>query len=204
MIVGALALAGSQVSAQFLNQTAPFSLVLTSDNTTINGSSLTLVPCHEGAAIEGLCIGGPLSGAPSVPASTFTFNFSSEATIDPTIGVVGLLTYELQGGNFNVSSPMELAYNPASNVAVPLLTPSENGQEVAFDSEGKLAIAQYIDDTLAPAANPYNPKLLYRWSVCTTYEGYTYTTLGWTLGKDAPQNPTCQEVDVVRVYATAA
>ena len=203
MIAGVLALAASQVSAQNLNQTGPFSLVLTSDDAKINGSSLTLVACHEGAAIEGLCIGGPLSGAPSAPASTFNFNYSSAATVDPTIGVVGLLTYELQGGNFNVSSPMELAYNPASNVAVPLLTPSDNGQEVAFDSAGKLAIPQYIDDTQAPSANPYNPKLLYRWSVCTTYEGYTYTTLGWTLGKDAPQNPTCKEVEVVRVFATA-
>lgn len=195
MIVSALALAASQVSAQYLNQSAPFSLIITSDNSTINGSSL--ITCHEGAAIEGLCFGAIVAGG----SSTYNFNYSSSVTPDPTIGVVGILTYELRGGNFNLSSPMQLTYNPASNVAVPMLTPSEGGQEVAFDANNKLTIPQYIDDTQAPAPNPYVPKPLYRWYVCTTYEGYTYTTLAWALGKDVPQNPTCQKVDVVRVFS---
>jgi hypothetical protein len=195
MVVGTLALAISQVSAQFLNQSAPFALILTSDNDTINGSAL--IACHEGAAFEGLCIGAAVAGAPT---TVYTFNFSSSEPVDPTIGVVGLLTYELEGGNFNVSSPMQLVYNPASNVAVPMLTPSYSGLEVAFDADNKLAIAQYIDDTEAPSPNPYNAQLLYRWYVCTTYDGYTYTTLAWALGKFAPQNPTCEKVDVVRVF----
>jgi hypothetical protein len=196
MIAGVLALATSIVSAQYLNQSAPFSLVLLSDDTTINGSAL--IACHEGAAIEGLCIGAAVVGAPT---TTYTFNYSAAAPVDPAIGVTGLLTYELRGGNFNASSPMELIYNPASNVAVPLLTPSENGQEAAFDNDNKLSIAQYIDDTMAGSPNPYNPKLLYRWYVCTTYEGYTYQTLAWVLGSGAPQNPTCVKVDVLRVFS---
>lgn len=195
-MAGAFALATSTVSAQYLNQSAPFALILISDDDTVNGSAL--IACHEGAAIEGLCIGAAVVGAPT---TTYTFNYSAAETVDPAIGVTGLLTYELRGGNFNVSSPMELVYNPASNVAVPLVTPSENGQEVAFDDQNMLAIAQYIDDTLAGSPNPYNPKLLYRWYVCTTYEGYTYQTLAWVLGNGTPQNPTCVKVDVLRVFS---
>lgn len=195
MIAGVLALATSQASAQYLNQSAPFSLVLSSDNATINGSAL--IACHEGAAIEGLCIGAAVAGA---RVSSYTFNFSSAATPDPTIGVTGLLTYELRGGNFNLSSPMQLSYNPASNVAVPLFMPAEYGQEVAFDPDNKMAIVGYLDDRLAPSPSPYDPKRLYRWYVCTTYAGYVYQTLAWALGEAEPQNPTCEKVDVVRVF----
>lgn len=195
-ILAGIALAASTASAQYLNQSAPFSLIITSSDPTTNGSSL--ITCHEGAGIEGLCFGAIVAGG----ASTYTFNYSASVTPDPNVGVVGLLTYLLQGGNFNESSPMELAYNPASNVAVPMLTPSISGQEVGFDKDNKLFIAQYVDDTKEPSTSPpYNPMPLYRWYVCTTYEGYTYTTLAWALGSAAPQNPTCKKVDVVRVFA---
>ena len=56
IIAGALAFAAGVKAQYYANQSAPFYLVLTSQNTTLNGS--TLVSCHEGAAIEGLCIGG--------------------------------------------------------------------------------------------------------------------------------------------------
>lgn len=58
---GLLALT-SGATAQYLNQTAPFALVVISSNTTYNGS--TLAACHEGAAIESLCIGAPYSSGP--------------------------------------------------------------------------------------------------------------------------------------------
>jgi hypothetical protein len=134
---------------------------------------------------------------------------------------------------------MKFKYNLASNVAVPLLTPSENGQEVIFDADNKLAIAGCLDyrvspvpnptvpllnlgehgqkavfnantklaiagsmdDRAAPASNRYNPELLHRWYVCNTYAGNLHITLAWTLGQAAPQNPTCEKVDVVRVFA---
>jgi hypothetical protein len=194
-IAGFLALAASQATAQFTNQSAPFTLVLHSQNATINGS--TLVPCHEGAAIEGLCYGSAVAGA---PATQYNFNYSSASTPDPKIGVVGILTYELRGGNFNVSSPMELSYNPVSNVAVPLFTPGENSQEVAFDAANKLAIPGYLDDRQIASGSPYNPALYYRWYACTTNAGYTYQTLAWVMGDQRPENPTCQKVDVVRVF----
>jgi len=184
-----LAFAAAGCSAQYLNQTAPFNLVLLSSNGTINGTALGA--CHEGAAIEGLCLGG---------SSPFQLNYTASATITPSIGVTGLLTYWLQGGNFYLSSPMELSYNPTSNVAVPLFTPGEDETEVAFGDDNLLGIPNFgVDDTIAPA-NTYDPKTYYRWYVCDTYVGYAYTTLAWVMGDTVPENPTCQKVDVLRVY----
>jgi hypothetical protein len=193
IIAGFLALATSHVSAQFLNQSAPFNLYLRSSDPSLNGSAL--IACHEGAAIESLCVGAAVAGA---TPSVYYFNYSSSETPQAPIGIVGSLVWDLT--SVNLSSPMQLAYNAASNVAVPLLTPSEDFQEIAFDSANLLAIPNYIDDRLTGSSTPYHPELYYRWYVCTTNVGYTYETLAWTLGDAPPQNPTCVKVDVVRVF----
>jgi hypothetical protein len=217
---GLLALAASS-TAQFLNQSAPFALVVLSQNETYNGT--TLAACHEGAAIEGLCSKcssslytasiSPLSRAVAnkllvgatfnypIPTSveTFTLNYSSSLTVDPAVGQVGLLTYELRGGNFNLSSPMELSYNPSSNVAIPLFTPSESGTEVAFKSDDLMGIPGYLDDTVSPPV--YNSETLYRWYICLTNAGYTYTTAAWAMGDTTPENPSCVKADIKRVFA---
>jgi len=109
-LLAALALAAT-ASAQYLNQTAPFNLYLLSSNCTLNGTSLGT--CHEGAAEEGICLGG---------LSPFTLNYTDTQTTSPTIGY---LTYLLEGGNFNLSSPMQLVFSINSNVAVPVLMPTE-------------------------------------------------------------------------------
>lgn len=197
-IASALAFAASSVNAQYYaNQTAPFYLVLSSQNTTLNGS--TISACHEGAAIEGLCIGGPLT----TTSQTFTFNFSdaSGQTPAPTgINLTGLLTYELRGGNFNLSSPMQLSISPTSNVATPLFQPSDSGTFVAFDAEEKLTIVGYQDDS-KPLPN-YSVTPYYNWYACTTAAGYVYQTLAWVIGNGSgsPQNPTCQKVEVLRIF----
>ena len=115
-----IALAASTATAQYTNQSAPFNLILLSQNDTLNGSALGA--CHEGAAIEGLCVSGP----PTADAGYSQFQFNTSSTpfnYNATIGETGYLTYELRGGNFNVSEPMGLTYNPASNVAVPEFNP---------------------------------------------------------------------------------
>jgi hypothetical protein len=149
------------------------------------------------AAIEGLCIGASLSNPTAV--QTFNLNYSSSFTVDPAIGQVGYLTYELRGGNFNLSSPMQLSYNPFSNVAVPLFMPSESGTEVAFKSDDLMGIPGYLDDTVSPpSAN--SPTTYYRWYVCETYAGYLYTTAAWVMGTGEPENPSCVKADLKRVY----
>ena len=130
---------------------------------------------------------------------TFTLNYSSSLTVDPAVGQLGYLTYELRGGNFNLSSPLELSYNPSSNVAVPLFTPSESGLEVSFKSDNYLGIPTFLDDTVSPPA--YKEGVDYRWYICETNAGYVYTTLAWVLGKGKPQNPSCVKADIKRVFA---
>jgi hypothetical protein len=188
LIAGTLAFVASAV-AQYNVTSDPFSLVLRSiSNSTLNGTPL--YACHEGAAIEGLCLGGNTS--PS--SQQFHFN-TSEVIQSPS----GYLTFTLVGGNFIVSQPMMLSYNDISNVAIPLFQPSESGTLVAFDAENKLYIEGYLDDTKVPMS-PHAPMDYYRWWACTTYAGYQYETLAWVMGNGVPQNPTCQKVDVVRVF----
>jgi len=197
LIGGLLALAAS-ATAQYTNQSAPFYLVLLSSNTTINGTALTA--CHEGAAIEGLCVGTALTST----SVTYNFNTSiSDVTYDPSIGEAGYVTYSLVGGNFVESETMILYYTPTTNVALPLFEPveaDEDGIAVAFDEEGKMNIQGYENDTTFPVTE--GTTAYYRWWVCETYyEGYTYQTLAWVMGVSEPENPTCVKVDVLQVFS---
>jgi hypothetical protein len=190
------------VTAQDYNQSKPFNLIVVSSNKTINGASL--IACHEGAAIEGLCI-STMPSLKGATASTYQFNTSDfESVGNARAGKTGILTYELRGGNFNESEPLSLSYSPTSNVAVPLFSPGYESQEVAFDQSGHLNIQGYIDDTTDPAtiggSTGTATKPYYNWYVCTTYAGYTYQTLAWVVGRNKPQNPTCVKVDVKRVF----
>ncbi len=183
----------ASAAAQYNNQTGPFNLQLVSSDDSHNG--VYLAACHEGAAIESLCLLN--TTAPATP--NFYYNFSDTPTFTSTSGY---LTYLLHASNINFYEPMSLSVNPSSNVAVPLFTPSNtNAQLIGFDSDGLLYIPGGIDDT----QNPINPQAerqnYYRWWVCTTYEGYTYQTVAWTLGEYQPQNPTCCKVDVKQVFA---
>lgn len=49
----------------------------------------------------------------------------------------------------------------------------------------------FFNNPLTDAVNRY---------ICTTYAGYLYQTLAWTLGNAPPENPTCQKVDVQRLF----
>jgi len=200
IITSVLALAASQVAAQdnyYSNQSAPFSLVVSSSNSSINGG--ILYACHEGAAIEGLCLGG--ASFFNTSSAIYNLNYSSQVTPDPVLGITGLLTWVLHGGNFNLSSPMQLSSTPTSNVGIPLFEPGgDDGTFVGFDKENKMFIGGYEDDTVSPIK--YETKAYYRWFICTTQPtSYVYTTLAWVYGVHShPQNPTCQKVDVIRQF----
>lgn len=180
-------------------QTAPFYLIIKASNHSINNDLLT--SCHEGAAVEGLCLTKPLSGS----GSMYTLNYSSQGSTNQGLGTSGVLTWILQIHKVDISSSMKLKYTPISNVAVPLFTSSESSTEVGFDDENQMFIPGSFDDR-----NPYVvistpaqaiPKPFYRWFVCETNAGYSYQTLAWVLGIDLPpQNPSCQKVDVKRSF----
>ena len=117
LIASVFAFAVSLVAAQepYYNITsAPFSLILQSKNKTLDGKAL--YACHEGAAIEGLCIGGK----PTRSSKVFHFNTTVYDRKGP-----GLLTWKLVGGNFVLSEAMEITTNLISNVAIPLFMPSQ-------------------------------------------------------------------------------
>jgi hypothetical protein len=105
---------------------------------------------------------------------------------------------------FNVSfyadsNAMNLFYNVASNVALPLIEPSYTSTLVSFDKSNKMLLQSYYDDTVSPIATGQKP--YYRWAVCKiNYSGYQYIALNWVLGSGKAQNPTCVEVDVVRKF----
>ncbi|KAE9366799.1 hypothetical protein N431DRAFT_548528 [Stipitochalara longipes BDJ] len=192
-----LALAFSISHAVAQNQTAPFNLVISSANKTLDGTFLGA--CHEGAAYEGLCP-GPANA--TAEYNQYALNFTASDTPDPVLGITGQLTWVLQGGNFNLSSPLSIVADLISNVAIPIFVPGYGPgaptTTIGFDKDNKLFVPQSYDDTVVP--RKLDPKPIQRWYVCTTQYGYLYTTLAWVVGPHDPENPSCQKVDVKRVF----
>lgn len=90
--VAALLFLTSTVAAQNYTQSKPFNLILRSSNSTLNGKGLT--PCHEGAAIEGLCVS-------NAPGQAYQWNTTDGQVVsNKNLGKSGILTFELKGGNF--------------------------------------------------------------------------------------------------------
>jgi len=181
--------AASSAVAQFYNQSAPFNLIVDSTNSTIQGTFLT--PCHAGAAIESVCL--------TTTPSTYPYFYNYSDTPD-FVSTDGYITWDLHGGNFVENEPLIFSYDFASNVALPQFFPDYSGVPVSFDADNKLYLSTYFDDSVVPI-NASQSIALYRWYSCNTYySGYQYNTLAWALGKYPPQNPTCQAVNVTRVF----
>jgi hypothetical protein len=176
-VIGAIASIASAQDEPYYNVTSkPFHLVVQSaKNKTLNGK--TLYACHEGAAIEGLCLSNSTKLS---SADVFNFNTSSYATpTNSTIGDTGILTWLLPTSDLSYSSALSLSANPTSNVAVPLFYPGDDdAEQVAFDNKGLLNIQGYLDDSVFPF-NATEVKAYYRWYICETQVGYLYTTLAW-------------------------
>ncbi|KAF2628798.1 hypothetical protein BU25DRAFT_32369 [Macroventuria anomochaeta] len=197
-------LLAATINAQFYNETSkPFNLVLTSENTTINGS--TLSACHTGAALESLCLskGGGVSNPNPITAATFNFNTSTNPfTPNATLGTPGILTWTLKTSSIDVPSSVYFNYDPTTDSAIPILTPgSERPQLLAFDDQDRLNVQGYIDWTANPPNGTGTTMGYYRWYACQTYfSGYAYENLAWGLGAGKPENPTCVSVGVKRVF----
>ncbi|KAI6083916.1 hypothetical protein F4821DRAFT_243933 [Hypoxylon rubiginosum] len=187
--------------SNYPNQSAPFNLVLSSENSTLDG--LQLGACHSGAAVESLCV---FANITTPQFLTFYFNGSAEAPTNPGYLPAGLLTWTFTGGipEFTQNTAMTFMYNTASNLAFPLIWPSDaNSQAISFTDDGLLAVAANINDTLDPP-EPFDNYVTYitdRWAICKTYwQAYDYTALQFVLGDQKPQNPSCEYVKVKRVF----
>lgn len=106
--------------------------------------------------------------------------------------------------------PLTLTYNFYTNIAIPLFQPGGRGSggpsrsAYGFDEEGKLVIWSAVDDRVVPLTRSGKLKALYRWFMCdvgVAGTGSRAATLAWGLGSGAPQNPTCEAVNVTRHYA---
>jgi hypothetical protein len=195
----ALAFAALTNAQYYVNQSAPFHLVLISDDDAVNGS--TLSACHTGAAIESLCLsnGNSTSSPTPIPAATFYFNTSAIPQPASPGSTPGILGYTLQATP-PIPSSVEFVYDPIVNYALPQLYPGDGGQTLAFDEQDLLNVQGYVNYSVSP------PKAgdwvaYYRWFSCTTYyAGYEYVNLVFALGDTTPQTPGCAKVDVKRVF----
>jgi hypothetical protein len=206
-------------------QSANFNLVIHSSNATFDLQ--LLAACHNGAAFEQLCVLGAtgistdasfifqLNTSSTVctntnSSGTFTIPCGPGPTPDPNLQP-GLLTWNLpftnEDGNIDqVSQGMFLYYLPWTNVAIAEISFTGSGPifppSVSFDQNSLMNIQASQDDRLEPANEALAaPEVLYRWYICNTYfTGYMYSGLTWVLGDGEPQNPTCQKVDVERVF----
>lgn len=196
----ALGLAGL-TSAQYDVESKPFRLVLSSEDSKVNGQ--TLSACHTGAAIESLCLSGtPSTSKPDpIAPATFRFNTSSNAvTSDPAGGVPGILTFKLNATP-PIPSAVSFFNDPTTNYALPLLYPgSEDAQTLAFDDKNLLNVQGYLDYSTSPPTAG-NVTSYYRWYSCATYyAGYQYVNLVWVFGEGKPETPGCAKVNVKRVF----
>ncbi|KAF2633413.1 hypothetical protein BU25DRAFT_328705, partial [Macroventuria anomochaeta] len=167
--------------------------------------STALGACHQGAAIEGLCPTGETVQVPPSSYTTFYHNVSSAANESAgAANAEGVLSWILRaGGNLTVPSAMSLPPGDlTSNVINPTFFPGvDRYNPVAFEEDGCLYIQTALDDTVSPPSY-YNPNLKVKnWYICLTRWSYLYQTLSWKVGvTGSPQNPSCQKVDVIRVF----
>ncbi|PVH96319.1 hypothetical protein DM02DRAFT_124934 [Periconia macrospinosa] len=189
-------------SAQFDQQSAPFHLVLFSDDDHINGTTLTA--CHSGAAISSLCLssgGSPSSPDPLAP-SIFRFNTSTQTQPASPESTPGLLTNEIPTapGNLPIPTVLDFYQDPTVDYALPLFYPGEIGRTIAVTESNFFNVQGYVDYSVNPPKSgewkSYN-----RWYACTTYyQGYQYLNVVFKLGAGKPQEPGCTSVEVKRVF----
>ncbi|KAF2471237.1 uncharacterized protein BDR25DRAFT_223139 [Lindgomyces ingoldianus] len=174
-------------------------MVVSSLNETINGT--VFGACHEGAAIEGFCRAGTIDDAPE---RYTTFYHNTSDTTNSSTDNPGVLSYDFyysENPTMMVPSAMTLSSLPTSDTAIPIIYPDNTTTTyVSFDECGSMYIGSYTDDRTSPPSHEFLK--VYNWYLCTTYYAYTYTTLAWAMGGvgATPQNPTCQKIDVKRVF----
>lgn len=166
--------------------------------------STALGACHQGAAIEGLCITSETLRDPPSLYTTFYHNVTSwDNNTAGAVGVDGVLGWTLRAaGGLVVPSAMALSLSPTSNIANPTFGPGTDKYTlIAFEKDGCAYIEASSDDTVSPPSY-FNPsRKVKNWYVCLTRWSYLYYTLSWKVGLSGqPQNPSCQKVDVVRVF----
>jgi hypothetical protein len=164
-------------------------------------TSVSLGACHEGAATESLCPSGLHLNDTATRYDTFyhnvtSYNNSTANAID-TEGVINW--HMVANGDEIYPSPVHLSMDLTSNLAIPIMFPSGDYTSISFDEDGYAYILAVQDDMVSPPE--YAAIKVASWYVCLTRWSYLYHTLVWKVGMTGePQNPTCVEVQVRRVF----
>lgn len=198
-----LAVLASFCLAQYDFYSQPFRLILNSSNSTINGTALGA--CHQGAATEGLCVTNETTTSPPTPYTSFYYATSQPSSSSgATDETGGIIYYNLTiSGGTEVPSALRLVQDVNTNVALPIFLPGNTTYTAIYieNGSGELYIPRYLDDTVSPPAYLDATQKVKSWFVCLTTYGYTYETLAWKVGvQGEPQNPSCEEVTVARVF----
>jgi hypothetical protein len=183
-------IASSVVNAAPTAIEKPFQLAVISSNATLNGQILS--PCHWHVLVQALC--------PQPAIKTTTVRDSFNSTKKPSGGFN--LNWDLNQGQSNTQMVLNFTIGTSmySNVADAMLVNAGYPTDVFFDEKDKMYLQGRADDRRVPIEE-YAVENYYRWYVCNTvYNSYRYQTLAWSQGEPAPQNPTCQKIDVKRVY----
>lgn len=206
-IAALVALAAPAMAQLYPNQTGSFHLKLTNTNSDLDNTYL--YACHSGAAIEQLCLGNKTLRDDGF--GTFYLNYSANSLVNdkPAGALVWNLPFTSAGGAIQTaSSPLSFSYNPTSNVAILILSPSSTDTSdvvpAGFDDDEHLFAYSYVDESVFPPDTSSGPHLFYHFALCQTYfGGYRYTALAWvTAGQ--PLNPSCHAVTVTREFPILA
>tara|TARA_R110002003_G_scaffold119_5_gene10581 strand:- start:5654 stop:6160 length:507 start_codon:yes stop_codon:yes gene_type:complete len=149
-----------------------------------------------------LCYSGLRSNNATYPQNYFHHNVSSVAPDQPNAvdrpGVLGYTFESLLGEvrplSMNIQTGAKFVNDPTPNIGVPIFDTWYTVIPytlVNFDQCGRM----YRADTENPPMNVKN------WYMCDVRYNYQYETLVWKIGLTSElNNPTCQKVEVERVW----
>jgi hypothetical protein len=170
-------------------------------------TSHALGACHQGAALEGLCLTDDTTAIPARPYTTFYHNVSSDALANASNNK-GILNWPLSLNNgTNViiaSSAMGFYYQLGTNLVDMGFTSGISGyQTVSFEeNNGSMYIEVFIDDTGKAPVLRDPPIKASNWYLCPMGLGSSLQSLHWKIGlAGEPQNPNCSKVEVQRIWA---
>lgn len=168
--------------------------------------SHTLGACHEGAAIEGLCLSE--SRFDDIGPSRYPFYHIVSNSQNPAANafdIPGTMIWILQTTEWAVPSAMHFFSQSDTNQQNMIFTPSvESTSYVSFDKAGRMYRQKDSNgDWIAPdTRNSSESSTRHEsWYICLTHYNYAITSLVWVDG-DAPipQDSTCQSVGVQRLW----